>query len=181
MSSNRVRYEPAVHQSQPASLQAGDVLAPRKGKNTRGLNLQMMSLFPTNFLLLTVQIASFPGALFPAPHTPPLVREESKRQQLRKHCSLLKSPALLLTPGWVISLSPLCVRESGGCKLGQGSFPGFYDSWGIKVMVGEVLEKQKIKFLTLCLEWQQSGIPFHFLNWDFCFTYVGFSSWVFSA
>lgn len=134
----------ACSASKSASLSASWRCArPWKGKNTRGLNLQMMSLFPTNSLLLTVQIASFPGALFPAPHTPPLVREESKRQQLRKHCSLLKSPAPLLTPGWVDSLSPLCVRESGGASWGKGLFLASMTLEGLRLWWGRSWKSRK--------------------------------------
>ena len=75
-------------------------------------------------------------------------------------------------------------QGTGGMQLGGGGSEGLLlgsvSHRGLKFR--EVfLEKQKIKFLMLCIVQLECDISFHLLNWDFCFMCFGFSSWVLSA
>lgn len=74
----------------------------------------------------------------------------------------------------------VCVRNRGIGVGGQGLFLGSASHRGLKFR-DIFLEKQKIKFLMLCIVQLECDISFYLLNWDFCFMCFGFSSWVLSA
>lgn len=107
-----------VKVSQP--LQASDVLPKREGTLV-DFYLQVKSLVPTNFLLQTAQIASFPGAR--SQHlTHLLMQRAEQRTAAEKTLQAPEKPspdADAWVGGHTVSL---CVRKSGGIGWGKSLF-----------------------------------------------------------